>query len=82
MKLSVAIKGRASGKTTHYEVSPKELNQLVLEFFFLRDAPIAFSCFGKGVCKKCNMSCGELSCQITIEELIDGYNGVCEFDYL
>ena len=82
MKLSVAIKGKASGKTTHYQVLHEDLKKQVLEFFFLRDVPIAFSCFGKGVCKKCIMSCGDLSCQITIEELIDGYDGVCEFDYL
>jgi hypothetical protein len=82
MKLSVAIKGRASGKTTHYEVQPEDLNKLTLEFFFLKDVPIAFACFGKGVCKKCVMSCGDLSCQITIKELIDGYEGICEFDYL
>lgn len=82
MKSNVAIKGLASGKTTEYPITENDLNTMVLEFFVLKDVPMAYACFGKGQCKKCCMSDGELSCQITVSELIEKYDGVCELDYL
>ncbi len=82
MKLSVAIKGNASGKITEFEISEKELDIAVLEFFVLKDIPIAYACFGKGQCKKCIMNGDELACQITLRELIEKFNGVCEIEYL
>jgi hypothetical protein len=60
---------------------PVEDASEVLMFFLLRhNLPIASSCAGDGVCKKCELSDGRLSCQMSVEEALS--NGPIDFNYL
>jgi hypothetical protein len=73
----IEVYGRASNKIVGiFEISdPQE----ILMFFLLRHGlPIASSCAGDGVCKKCRLSNDELSCQMRVGDIIQRV----EFDYL
>lgn len=57
----------ASGTERILEVSPAEMEEILL--YWLRDngVTIASSCDGEGVCKKCNIQNGWLTCMLTLE---------------
>ncbi len=76
MRPVIEVYGRASGKLVGtYEVTDPEE---ILMFFLMRhNLPIASSCAGDGVCKKCRMSNDELSCQTRVGDVTR-----VEFDYL
>lgn len=77
MRSIIEVHGRASGKVVgRFEVTDPEE---ILMFFLMRhNLPIASSCAGDGVCKKCRMSNDELSCQVRVGEVSERI----EFDYL
>lgn len=74
----IQVYGKASGKLIgEYEWSDPEE---ILMFFLMRhNLPIASSCAGEGVCKKCRLSSDELSCQLRMGDTV---GMKIEFDYL
>lgn len=74
------IKGKASNKTTTLRYSEKDLQTILMLFLHQNSIPIASSCRGEGVCKKCTLA-GVLSCQITLEQYIKNYGDSIEIDY-
>ena len=73
------ITGRAS-KSEVAEIQVEEADEILMFFLMKHNLPIASSCAGDGVCKKCALSDGRLSCQMSVEEALS--NGPIEFDYL
>lgn len=73
-KLKLHLVGQASGKKLKtwefngLETIP-ELN--VLQFLRQQKIPIASSCFGEGVCKKCLFNQDQLACQVLLRDLFD-----------
>ncbi|WP_408096748.1 hypothetical protein ACJVC5_17060 [Peredibacter sp. HCB2-198] len=79
----ITIVGKASGREQKLEVSEVDHTQNLL--FWLRDRgiTIASSCDGDGVCKRCNIQHGWLTCQMTVGEfLIQEPSGRVEVGYL
>ena len=80
------IRGLASKKifNLHWDHSQKEiLNQNLLDFLITQSLPIAYNCYGEGVCRKCNLIVNSkevLSCQIYMKDLSD--NAIIEISYL
>ena len=59
---------------------PTDRNEVLMFFLMKHGLPIASSCAGDGVCKKCKMSDETLSCQLSVSDLAD--DAQIEFDYL
>lgn len=77
MRTIVEVWGKASQKKVgEFPITDPTENLL---FFLMRhNVPVASSCAGDGVCKKCLTSDGELSCRLSVGEL----TGPVSFDYL
>lgn len=73
------INGRAS-QSLVAEIPVEDPGEVLMFFLMKHNLPIASSCAGDGVCKKCRLSDGRLSCQMSAEEALS--NGPIEFDYL
>ncbi len=59
----IVIKGRASQRIYFQgELLPEEKKLTILEFIKLKEIPIASSCGGEGVCKKCVINGNIVSC--------------------
>lgn len=67
----IEIIGLASGRTTLLEYSDSELNENLMDWLRKNKITIASSCDGKGVCKKCHIQNGWLSCELTLTGLIE-----------
>lgn len=67
----ITIVGKASGREQKLCVNRDDLSQNLL--FWLRDqgVTIASSCDGEGVCKRCYIQHGWLTCQMTLEEFFN-----------
>lgn len=70
----IFIKALASGQTIPLPpLSSAEWDLTLLSYLRLQQIPIASSCNGEGVCKKCTVNEVEgnslLSCQVTLREL-------------
>lgn len=77
----VVLKARASNTTIVLKVAPHELALTVLEFLRQKGYPIASSCSGEGICRKC-IVCGDiLSCEKTVKYFVDEAKAI-SVDYL
>jgi len=76
---TLKIYGKASQKFVA-ELSVEDTSEVLMFFLMRHNLPIASSCAGDGVCKKCCLSDGRLSCQMSVEEALS--NGPIEFNYL
>lgn len=56
---------------------PKNL----LLFLTSRDIPVASSCRGQGVCKKCTVSKEILSCSVSVKDYLTKYGNIVEISY-
>jgi Na+-transporting NADH:ubiquinone oxidoreductase subunit NqrF len=85
-ELRLNIFGKASGKTvqTWKFADETQLPLLsILEFLRKEKIPIASSCFGEGICKKCVFNGDQLGCQINLKDLFNqSTQAVIEIDYL
>ncbi len=81
------IYGEASEKLLKIiEVDAKQLNETLMNFLLKNNIPVASSCNGEGVCKKCQVKIGNevvLSCQIRMKKLfISASTYTIKFSYL
>ena len=79
----IRVKGKASGKEFGpFSFTPSEMT--LLEFLINLNIPLAYSCYGEGVCKKCRLIIEKkerLSCQVLMKDL--GENDILiSVDYL
>jgi Na+-transporting NADH:ubiquinone oxidoreductase subunit NqrF len=80
------VKGLASKrdiKVFTWENS-KDIPKLsLMEFLRSQKIPVASSCFGEGVCRRCKVSETILSCQVKVFELFKAHNDLeITIDYL
>lgn len=81
--MQVRVRGLASGKTTPVTYEASDLQKDLLNFLRGKGITIASSCDGEGVCKKCGIQNGWLTCELTLEEFLKRQpDGVIEVSYL
>ena len=68
--MQIEIKGKASGKSLYISYNTEDLSEILLKFLRAKGVTIASSCDGQGVCKKCDIQNGWLTCEMTLEEFI------------
>lgn len=76
--MQVTIRKLASKKQETIPVNENEIGMTLLEFLKLKGFPIASSCSGKGICKKCVFNKAQLSCEIKVSSIKDKI----QIDYL
>lgn len=77
------VRGLASGKIMPVTFAPSDLQKDLLHFLRGKGITIASSCDGEGVCKKCGIQNGWLTCELTLEEFLKRQpDGIIEVSYL
>jgi hypothetical protein len=67
----IEVVGLASGRSNFLEYSPSDLDTDLLTYLRAKGITIASSCDGEGVCKKCNIQNGWLTCELTLKEFLE-----------
>lgn len=81
--MQIILQGKASGRVYTIEVLPEHLELNLLSFLRLQGFTIASSCDGAGVCQKCVIQDGILSCGPTVSEFLQSRpDGVVIVSYL
>ncbi len=81
--MQVTVRGLASGKDVPVKYESSDLKIDLLHFLRGKGITIASSCDGEGVCKKCVIQNGWLTCEMTLEEFLKCRpDGVIEVGYL
>jgi ferredoxin len=81
--LQIKIYGLASGKIQHFDVSHIDWDQSVLNFLIEKKIPIAYSCKGQFICKRCKINGGKvLACELKIKNIIEDYHSEISIDYI
>ncbi|MBA2403936.1 MAG: hypothetical protein H0V66_04125 [Bdellovibrionales bacterium] len=68
--MQIEIKGTASGRSVFISYEAQDLKEILLNFLRRKGITIASSCDGEGVCKKCDIQNGWLTCEMTLEEFL------------
>lgn len=82
----IILKGLASNESVNIPWDELDYNiqeMSLLDFLLSNARPIAYNCYGEGVCKKCTLRINGveyLSCQITMKDLNNG--AIIEVGYL
>lgn len=66
----IEIVGLASKTSQLIDYSNDDLPTLLLDYLREKSVTIASSCDGEGVCKKCAIQDGWLTCELTLEEFL------------
>jgi len=81
--VQVTVHGLASGKFFPVTFDATDLTTDLLTFLREKGITIASSCDGEGVCKKCVIQEGWLTCELTLEEFLKRRpDGIIEVAYL
>jgi Na+-transporting NADH:ubiquinone oxidoreductase subunit NqrF len=67
----IEIKGSASGTSRFLEVKDSEMDDVLLDWLRAHGVTIASSCDGAGVCKKCGIQNGWLTCELTLKTFLE-----------
>ena len=65
--MQIEIKGQASGRSIFIDYEEQDLEETLLTFLTKKGVTRASSCGGEGVCKKCDIQNGWLTCQLTLK---------------
>jgi Na+-transporting NADH:ubiquinone oxidoreductase subunit NqrF len=86
--IELQIFGNASNKI-YKVIKVLQLNEVsLMDFLRNNEVPVASSCYGEGVCRKCVINKNILSCQMSLNEFIgntesqEDTNIQIEIDYL
>ncbi len=66
--MQITIHGIASSKKFKLNITPKDLELSLLSFLRKNSIPMASSCDGDGVCKKCVFNETLFGCQIKVKQ--------------
>ncbi len=66
----IEVVGLASGTSRTLHVGPLDLSTDLLTWLRRQGVTIASSCDGAGVCKKCEIQNGWLTCELTLEDFL------------
>lgn len=64
--MQISVYGMASKKTWTFEVFQDELDDNLMNWLLAKSFPIASSCNGKGICKKCVIQNDWKTCELTL----------------
>ena len=64
------LNAKASNRKISLNVTNEDLELTLLEYLRKQNFPVASSCDGEGVCKKCIINGDVLSCKIKVSEMI------------
>ncbi len=64
------------------DLDEKSMETKLLDFLLEHDLPIAYSCHGKEICKKCNVNGDILSCSHKVNEFLKKFGNKIEVSYL
>jgi len=79
----VTVMGLASGKSQSLSYQMEDLQLDMLTWLRSKGITVASSCDGEGVCKKCSIQNGWLTCELTLEEFLKRQpDGKIEISYL
>lgn len=82
----VSIQGLASSTLVKtLEIRSEDLELTLMEYLRRENIPIASSCYGEGICKKCVIKLGEieeLSCLISVKKLLEKQISTISISYL
>ncbi len=67
----IEVVGLASGTSHLLEFNEEDLNTLLLDWLRSKEVTIASSCDGEGVCKKCSIQNGWLTCELTLKSFLE-----------
>lgn len=67
----IEVVGLASGTSRFLEFNEQDLNTLLLDWLRSKEVTIASSCDGEGVCKKCSIQNGWLTCELTLKSFLE-----------
>jgi hypothetical protein len=67
----VEVVGLASGTSRFIEYNKQDLDSLLLDWLRSKEITIASSCDGEGVCKKCSIQNGWLTCELTLKNFLE-----------
>lgn len=82
MSGEINLIGKSSGKKTRIDYCNDQLAQILMDFLRSNSIPIASSCRGEGICKKCKVNSEILSCQLTLAEFLSLHGKNLTVDYL
>lgn len=79
----IKVKGMASQRIYELPYDDLDLSRNLMFFLRSKNITIASSCDGEGVCQKCSIQNGWLTCQMTVSEFLSqAPDGVVEVGYL
>lgn len=67
----IEVVGKASGTSRFLEFEDGDLGTDLLTLLRRQGVTIASSCNGEGVCKKCDIQNGWLTCKLTLKEFLE-----------
>lgn len=67
----IEIVGGASGTTTRLSFDQSESGENLLRWLRKKGVTIASSCDGQGICKKCGIQNGWLTCELTLKSFLE-----------
>ncbi len=81
--MRIEVKGLASKTSRLIEFTEADLETDLLTLLRSKSVTVASSCDGEGVCKKCNIQNGWLTCELTLKEFLERQpDGKIEIGYL
>lgn len=82
MLQEIIVFGESSKKTIKLKLSNTDLSKTLMDYLRENNIPIASSCRGEGICKKCVISKTILSCSLTVQEQVDKFGRDVSVSYL
>lgn len=67
----IEVAGLASGTSKFYHYEESELEENLLDWLRKKEVTIASSCDGEGVCRKCGIQEGWLTCELTLKSFLE-----------
>lgn len=81
--MQVEVLGLASGRRIILPLKAYETQENLLKWLRSKGITVASSCDGEGVCKKCDIQNGWLTCRMTLAEFLQRQpNGEIRISYL
>lgn len=81
--MRIEVVGLASKTSRFFDYQDSDLETDLLTWLRAHNVTIASSCDGEGVCKKCHIQNGWLTCEMTLKEFLERQpDGKIEVGYL
>ena len=82
MHKEITLFGESSKQQYVLKLKTENLDQILMNFLRERNIPIASSCSGEGVCRKCVVTKNILSCSLTVRDYLKNHGQLVSVSYL